>query len=231
MSVFAIGDTHLSFGSDKPMDIFSGWKDFEKRLEENWRAIVKDSDTVVIAGDISWAMNIENAREDFAFLDRLPGTKLIMKGNHDYWWSTKAKADKFFEQNGFSTLKILHNNAYLCSAVAVCGTRGWFFDCEVNEGNKVLLREAMRLQMSIDEAKKTGGEPVVFLHYPPVTSDGKCCREIFDILIKEEIKRCYYGHLHGGSCKNAVNDVYEGVKLSLISGDFLKFCPKLIEYF
>lgn len=229
MSLFAIGDTHLSFGANKPMDIFAGWQDYEKRLEENWRAVVNDTDTVVVAGDITWAMKLPDTLADFRFLDSLPGKKLIMKGNHDYWWSTKTKAEKFFSQNGLTTLGILYNNAYSIGNVAVCGTRGWFFDCEESEGKKVLLREAGRLKASIDAAKKLGGEPVVFLHYPPVSSDGGCCRELFDVLKAEGIKRCYYGHLHGPACRYAVNGEVEGVSLSLISGDFLKFCPKLVE--
>jgi predicted phosphohydrolase len=229
MSLFAIGDIHLSFGADKPMDIFSGWQDYEKRLDENWRAVVKDEDTVVVAGDISWAMRLEDTLPDFRFLDGLPGKKLIMKGNHDYWWSTKTKAERFFMQNGLSTLGILHNNAFRVGNVSVCGTRGWFFDCDEGDANKVLLREAIRLKASIDAAKKLGGEPVAFLHYPPVSSDGSCCRELFDVLKAEGIKRCYYGHLHGSACRYAVNGEFEGVSLSLISGDFLKFCPKLVE--
>jgi predicted phosphohydrolase len=229
MSLFAIGDTHLSFGSDKPMDIFCGWQDYEKRLAENWRATVGRDDTVVIAGDITWAMRLEDTLRDFAFLDDLPGKKLLLKGNHDYWWSTKKKAETFFLQNGFSSLGILYNNAYRLGGVAVCGTRGWFFDCDEDGGNKIILREAGRLRMSIGAAKKLGGEPVAFLHYPPVSSDGSHCREILDVLKDEGIKRCYYGHLHGPSCRYAVNGKVEGIKFSLISGDFLGFCPKLVE--
>lgn len=226
MSLYAIGDTHLSFGTDKPMDIFRGWQNFEERLEKNWNSLVTENDTVVVAGDISWAMNIEGAKEDFRFLDKLNGRKLIMKGNHDYWWSTKKKADTFFEENGFGTLDILFNNAYRFGDVSVCGTRGWFYDGE--KDNKVLLREAGRLRMSINEAKKLGGEPVVFLHYPPLNQE-KVCEEIYSVLVEEGIKRCYYAHLHGASQNFAFTGERDGIKFSLISGDFLNFCPKLIE--
>lgn len=226
MSLFAIGDTHLSFSSDKPMDVFKGWQNFEERLEKNWNSVVENDDTVVIAGDISWAMNLEEAKEDFAFLDSLNGKKLIMKGNHDYWWSTKNKADNFFEINGFSSLNVLFNNAYRIGDVSVCGTRGWFYDGEKDK--KVLLREAGRLRMSIAEAKKLGGEPVVFLHYPPLNRDA-VCEEIFGVLKEEKIKRCYYAHLHGSSHNFAFTGVRDGIKFSLISGDFLNFCPKLVE--
>ena len=226
MSLFAIGDPHLSFTADKPMDIFRGWQNYEERLEKNWKKLITEEDTVVVAGDISWAMNLEDAVEDFRFLDSLPGQKLIMKGNHDFWWSTKKKSEEFFEENGFETLKILHNNAYRIGDVTVCGSRGWFFDCGGDK--KVINREAQRLRLSIEEGKKLGGELIVFLHYPPVNTQEKC-EEIFNVLKEEKISRCYYGHLHGYSCQSAVNGEYEGIKFSLISADFLEFCPKLVE--
>ena len=145
MSLFAIADTHLSLSADKPMDIFEGWSDYQSRLEKNWRAVVADGDTVVIPGDVSWAMGIEKAAADFAFLNGLPGRKIIMKGNHDYWWTTMRKMEKFLSENGFDTISILHNNAYRVGDIAVCGTRGWFFDAEQDADKKVLLREAGRL--------------------------------------------------------------------------------------
>ena len=152
MSIFAIGDTHLSFSCDKPMDIFRGWDDYVERLEKNWRAIVTDDDTVVIAGDISWAMKLYEAKEDFTFLENLPGRKIIMKGNHDYWWQTKKKLDEFIKENGFNTIDIMFNNAFRVGDYAICGSRGWFYDAEKDADMKVLRREAGRLQMSIDEA-------------------------------------------------------------------------------
>ena len=141
MSLFAIADTHLSFGTDKPMNVFSGWQDYEKRLEKNWNAVVTERDTVVIAGDISWGMKLEDTLEDFLFLNKLNGTMIITKGNHDYWWSTKSKTEKFLKENGIESIKILFNNAYKVDNVAVCGTRGWFFDCSKDEDQKVLARE------------------------------------------------------------------------------------------
>lgn len=228
MSLFAIADTHLSFGADKPMDIFRGWENYEERLEKNWRAVVNDSDTVVIPGDISWAMSLDGAREDFAFLDSLPGQKLILKGNHDYWWNTRTKIEKFWEENGFTTLHLVHNSAYKVGDFCVCGTRGWFYDAEKDADKKVILREAGRLRASIGEAKKLGGEPIVFLHYPPLSLTATC-DELLSVLEEEGIKRCYYGHLHGASKYRAFTDERNGVKFSLISGDFLEFCPKIIE--
>ena len=228
MSIFALGDTHLSWSCNKPMDIFRGWQNYEERLRKNWENVVKEDDTVIVAGDISWAMNMDEAKEDFRFLDSLPGTKLIMKGNHDFWWSTKKKSETFFEENGFKTLKILHNNAYKIGSFAVCGSRGWFFDCPGEKDKKVISREAKRLEMSIEEAKKLGGEIIVFLHYPPLMMNEKC-EEIVNVLKENEIKRCFYAHLHGSSCKSAVTGEVDGVKYSLISADHLEFCPKLIE--
>ena len=226
--LYTIADTHLSISTGKTMNIFNGWTDYEQRLEKNWRHLVTDNDTVVIPGDISWCMNMDEGYEDFKFLDSLPGRKIILKGNHDYWWQTKKKADDFFQKNNFTTLNILHNNAYTCGNIAICGTRGWFFDAEDDENKKVVLREAGRLRASITEAKKTGLEPVVFLHYPPVSRDRQC-EEIYNVLLEEGIKRCYYGHLHSYAHATAVTGKNkDGITFSLISGDFLEFCPLLV---
>lgn len=230
MSIFTIADTHLSFSCDKPMDIFGGWSDYVSRLEKNWRAIVSDKDTVVIPGDISWAMSLQGAEEDFRFLHNLPGEKIILKGNHDYWWNTKKKMDAFLEEKGFDTIRILHNNAFRVGGYVLCGTRGWFYDAEKSADMKVLLREASRLERSIEEGEALGGELIVFLHYPPVMQMGKC-QEIFDVLTKHNIKRCYYGHLHGESTRKSITETVDGVKLSLISADFLAFSPQLVEKF
>ena len=227
--MFAIADTHLSFGTDKPMDVFHGWEEYEKRLAENWRSIVSPDDTVVIAGDISWGMDLAQTLPDFRFLHELPGRKIILKGNHDFWWSTKKRAETCFAENGLDTLSVLFNNAYRVGDIAVCGTRGWLADSAGEDDRKVLLREVGRLRMSIDAAADTGGEPVVFLHYPPVNADGTWCPEILETLREAGVRRCYYGHLHGASCKNAVNAESHGIRLQLISCDFLRFVPILVE--
>ena len=174
MALYVIADLHLSLGADKPMDVFPGWKDYVQRLEKNWTALVKPEDTVVVAGDISWAMRLEDAAADFAFLNGLPGEKLLLKGNHDYWWSTRSKIDAFFQEQGFSTLRILHNCAYRVGDVAVCGTRGWLYNSETAEDKKIVAREAGRLLASLAEGEKLGGEPMVFLHYPPVYDSMEC---------------------------------------------------------
>lgn len=229
MALYAISDLHLSLGEDKPMDVFPGWKDYVARLEENWKSTVNTGDTVVIAGDISWAMRLEDTVEDFSFLNSLPGEKILLKGNHDYWWSTRNKMDSFLSSNGFESLHILHNDAYLVGDKSVCGSRGWLCGSSTEEDRKIISREAGRLQTSIDAAKKLGGEPVAFLHYPPVY-DGALSEEIMDVLVKENIRRCYFGHIHGRyASRRALLESCRGVGLSLISCDFVGFTPVLIS--
>lgn len=226
MSVFAISDTHLSFGTDKPMDSFPGWNDYVEKIEKNWNSIVTADDTVVVAGDISWAMNFDELVADFKFLDSLNGTKIIIKGNHDYWWNTARKMNNFISENGFETIKILFNNSYEADGISICGSRGWALDVEDEHDEKVLNREVGRLRLSLDSA--TNENKIVFLHYPPVTID-KQCDEIVDVLKEYGIKKCYYGHLHGIAARYAVDDVVDGIKFSLISCDKLGFTPKLIR--
>ena len=227
MSLFAIADPHLSLDADKSMEVFRGWQDYVARLEANWRAVVGEEDTVVIAGDLSWGMSLAGALRDMQFLHSLPGRKLLLKGNHDYWWSTRRKMDTFFEEHGLHSLQIVHNDAALVEGIAVCGTRGWFFDAEEDADKKVVLREAGRLRTSIQAAKALGGEPVAFLHYPPVTQSARC-EEMMRVLEDEGIRRCYYGHLHGPATRPAVTGEREGIRFSLISADYLSFCPKLV---
>lgn len=228
MALFVIADLHLSLGTDKPMDGFKGWQDYVSRLEENWRSIVKPEDTVVIAGDISWAMKLEDSLADFTFINSLPGEKIIMKGNHDYWWSTRNKIDNFFAQNGLNTLHILHNGAYRVGDRAICGTRGWLYNSETEEDKKIVNREVGRLVASLEEGKKLGGELTAFLHYPPVY-DIMECREILDTLVEYDVKQCYFGHIHGQyAAKKALVGEYRGVHMHLISCDYVNFCPVLI---
>lgn len=225
MSLYTIGDPHLSFGVDKPMDIFQGWGNYVEKLKENWLEIVGEDDTVVIAGDISWGMTLDEALLDFKFIDSLPGKKIILKGNHDYWWNTKTKIEKFFAANDITTISVLFNNAYLVENFAVCGTRGWYYDAHAAHDEKVLNREVGRLKMSIESALKLDGEPVVFLHYPPAFADGEC-PEIMNVLLEYDIKRCYYGHLHGKRISSlAVTGNYKGIEFKLVSCDNTQFKP------
>ena len=174
MSVFVIADLHLSLDGKKPMDVFPGWNDYVSRLEKNWRAIVSPEDTVVIAGDVSWAMKLEDGERDFAFLHALPGKKLLLKGNHDYWWSTRKKIETFFLERGFSSLSLVHNNAVPVDDIAVCGTRGWLYNAATPEDVKIVNREVGRLTASLNEAEALGLRPVVFLHYPPLYDGQRC---------------------------------------------------------
>lgn len=228
MSLFAIADTHLSFGTNKPMDSFPGWENYTDRLKENWNKIIDNDDFVVIAGDISWAMNFDELKSDFDFINKLNGKKIILKGNHDYWWNTMSKMNKFIEENQFDTITILHNSAFDFDDFSVCGSRGWFFDSEEEHNEKVLNREVMRVKTSIECAKND--EKIVFLHYPPVT-ENQCCDEILNLLKENGIKKCYYGHLHGGAAKYAFDDNFDGIDFKLISADRLKFVPLLIKKF
>ncbi len=227
MALFATADLHLSLGADKPMDIFSGWQNYLQKIENNWRALIKEEDTVVIAGDISWAMKLTSTAEDFAFLHSLPGKKIILKGNHDYWWETRRKMEGFIEQSGFSSLSILFNNCFAYGDYAICGSRGWSYDCPQSE-QLVLLRECGRLQTSLEAAKAEGLTPIVFLHYPPVYGDYRC-DEIMEVLHRFDVPRCYYGHLHGHSHQRAVIGCYEGIEMRLIAADFCSFAPVLVE--
>lgn len=226
MSLFAIADTHLSFGTDKPMDSFVGWNDYVSRLEKNWNSVVGNDDTVVIAGDISWAMNFDELRTDFDFINSLNGEKIIIKGNHDYWWNTARKMNAFIEENHFDTIKILFNNSYTVEGVSICGSRGWMFGSEEEHDEKILRREVNRIKLSLDSAQCD--EKIMFLHYPPITTDTKC-DEILELLHQYGIKKCYYGHLHGVAAKLAVDDVINGIEFNLISCDRLGFMPKLIR--
>ncbi len=219
MSLYVIADLHLSFGTDKPMDIFGGWEDYVQKIKKNWISKVDDCDTVVIPGDISWGMDLEEARPDFEFLDKLPGKKILLKGNHDYYFSTKNKIDKFFRENGFKSLNFLSNNSYEYGKYSICGTRGWVNEPGQAADSKILKREAGRLKLSLDSAK---GEPIVFLHYPPIFRGSETV-EILNVLRQYKIKRVYYGHLHGRSCKYAVEGVVDGIYYKLISSDYLKF--------
>ena len=226
MALYAIGDTHLSLSSDKPMDVFGGgWLGYVEKLKEGFSQISPE-DTVVLCGDLSWGMSLEEAREDFAFLNELPGRKVMLKGNHDYWWNTASKMNKFFQENGFDTLNILHNNCILYGDVALCGTRGWFYEEDRGEHSaKVFNRELMRLEASLKAAGER--EKLCFLHYPPLYQ-GYRCQEIIDLLHRYEVKRCYYGHLHGGSHRLAVCGMRDGVEYGLVAADYLRFKPEKI---
>ncbi len=225
MALYAIGDLHLSLGTDKPMDVFGGaWVGYMDKLREGL-SVIKPEDTTVLLGDLSWALDMEGAAADFAFINAIPGRKIILKGNHDYWWTTATKFYKFCAENGFENMFILNNNCHFYEETALCGTRGWFFEEDAAAGShndKIFKRELIRLETSL----KAAGEHEIycFLHYPP-RYRGYECPEILELLKRYRATLCCYGHLHGDSHKLAVEGLYDGVDFRLCAADFLKFRP------
>lgn len=206
------------------MNVFGDrWENHADKLLRGF-SCVKDEDLTVLCGDLSWGMSLEDAREDFLFIDRLPGKKLIVKGNHDFWWSTAAKARRFFSDNGITTIDILHNNCFLYEDTAICGTRGWFYEEETGDAHdrKIMLREVGRLRTSLEAAGDR--EKIVFLHYPPIYQKYEC-PEILALLKDHGVKLCCYGHIHGKGCRLAFNGWRNGTEYRLLSADHLDFTP------
>ncbi len=229
--LFTIADVHLSGSVDKPMNVFGEkWDGYEARLSENWKAVVGPSDTVVMPGDISWGMDMEEAMADFSFLDALPGRKLIGKGNHDYWWTSVSKMKKALDAAGIRTIDFLYNTAYQVGDFSVCGTKGYLTDTEESDEQnaKIINREFARLELSLAAGAKLGGEPVVFLHYPPVTATFKNDPYI-DLMLRFGVKKCYYGHIHGAGHRAAFTGKYRGIEFSLIAADYIEFYPVFIK--
>ena len=244
MSLYVISDLHLSTNENtgKSMEVFGPrWQNYISRLERNWRAVITDEDTVVIAGDISWAMTMEEALPDLKFIDSLPGRKIIGKGNHDFWWSTVSKMRRFFEQNSITTIDILYNSAIETDEFIICGSRGWFNDesrqntvgSTEPDYEKIVHREAMRLKMSLEEGPRikkengSGKELLAFLHFPPVYADF-ICREIINVLHQYGIKNCFYGHVHGNYFMPRTLE-FEGIDFIMTASDFLSFAPMPIH--
>jgi predicted phosphohydrolase len=235
MALFVLSDPHLAIANgSKSMEAFgSRWQDYISRMEKNWRTVVGENDTVILPGDISWAMTLDEALKDFAFLDRLPGRKLIGKGNHDFFWTTAAKMNRFFEENGFTTIGILYNNAHRVENMIVCGTRGWFLEEKQQKTvgevdyEKIVNREVGRLRLSLDAARALRCEEpleiVPFLHFPPLFGDFEC-REITALLAEYGIRRCYYGHIHTPAVTSAPLEK-DGIRYILCAADHLHFTP------
>ena len=227
MALYAIGDLHLCVGAPKPMDVCGGaWVGYMDKLREGMKCIGPE-DTTVLMGDLSWALDLESAKADFSWINAIPGRKIILKGNHDYWWSTAAKFQKFCLESGFENLHILNNNCFDYQGYAICGTRGWNYEEKraTAHDEKVFKRELIRLEASL---KAAGGTPkLVFLHYPP-RNKGYECPEILELLHRYEVRRCFYGHLHGPSHKLALEGTWDNVEYALLAADFINFCPKKI---
>jgi predicted phosphohydrolase len=197
-----------------------------ERLKEGFSE-VREEDTVILCGDLSWGMSLQEAEKDFAFLDHeLPGEKWILKGNHDYWWGTANKMNSFFQEKGFTHLHILHNNCTLYGETALCGTRGWFFEENGSpHWEKVFNRELIRLEASLKAAAER--EKICFLHYPPLYK-GYRCEEIIELMTRYGVKACYYGHLHGPSHRLAIQGMQDEINYQLVAADFIGFKPKKI---
>ena len=227
MSIYVMGDLHLSFGMNKPMDIFGvNWEDHYKKIENDWLNKVNDNDLVVLPGDFSWAMDLNDTIEDFKYLSKLPGKKLLLKGNHDYWWGTLKKMKEFMETNNFKDIDFIQNNSFLFDDKIIVGTRGWIYDNKL-ENIKILKREKIRLEMSFNDAIHKYGndkEIIVFMHYPPFGKEIVPLEyDLKEVLKNYNVKKCFYGHLHGESCLDATQGNIDNITYKLISSDYLDF--------
>lgn len=229
MSIYTIGDLHLSFKENKPMNIFGdNWNDYENKIAKDWKSKVKDEDLVILPGDFSWATYLKDTDEDFKFINNLPGKKLLLKGNHDYWWDTLTKMRNFIKNKNFNNIDFICNNSYEFENCIISGTRGW------NQGDneediKIFKREAIRLELSLEDGIKRFGndkEIIVFTHYPPITKVNLAqnqTNEILEILKKYKIKKCYYAHLHSTAIQDAVEGEHFGINFKLVSADGVDF--------
>ena len=230
MSIFVMADTHLSSSVPKPMDIFgSRWNNWTEKIIENWKKDIKAEDTVLIPGDISWGMTLEEALEDLKIIDSLPGKKIISKGNHDYWWNTYRKNELFFKENNLNSINMLYNNSFLVENTVIVGSRGWFLD-EKNapkntEFEKIALREVGRFKLSLKDAEKYTDykKKIAIFHFPPIFGEF-IFKELIEALKENDIKECYFGHIHGVYDIELQNE-YEGINFYNISADFLNFKP------
>ena len=228
MALFAIGDLHLSLGSDKPMDVFGGgWENYIEKITYGFSLLGTD-DICVLCGDNSWAMTLEGSLEDFAFINGLPGKKIILKGNHDYWWGTTAKMKSFLVRNGIENIEILHNNCFFYDGIAICGTRGWLAEGEADKehNQKIMARENTRLRASL-QAAGDAREKLCFFHYPPRYKD-MVCYDIVETMNEFGVKRCWYGHIHSYGHRYAVRGEAEGIVYEMVSADFVDFVPQKI---
>lgn len=229
MSIYVIADLHLSFEKEKPMSIFGdNWENHANKIKNNWKNKVTNNDYVILPGDFSWAMHLKETYKDFQYLNELPGKKILLKGNHDYWWTTLKNMREFVKENNFENIDFLYNNSYLVEDKIIVGTRGWNI-LDTDNSKKMIKRECNRLELSLkDGIEKYGNqrEIIAFMHYPPVTQSllsNNGGSEFIDLMKKYNIKRCYYGHLHGQAHKDAIEGNVEGIELKLISADYLDF--------
>ena len=228
MAIYAIGDLHLSVAAKKPMDVFSGWDNHAEKLIENWNNKIKPEDTVVLVGDTSWGMTLAEAIPDFRLIHKLPGQKIIIKGNHDYWWASMTKMSETLEKYEFDSIRFLHNNSYFVQDVHICGSRGWIFENGQPHDEKIVRREAGRIEASLKSRGPEQGETILFLHYPP-TYAGQTLEPYITLMQTYGVSRCCYGHIHGAGHKYAVKGLCRGIEFTMISSDYLSFDPALIK--
>ena len=228
MSIYVIGDLHLSLKHPKPMDIFgANWENHDIKIKQDWLSQVKENDLVVLPGDFSWETYLNETDVDFDFINKLPGKKLLLKGNHDYWWTTLNSMRNYLKENNFFNIDFIYNNSYEYNDFLIAGTRGWSVKEEGNE--KMLNRECIRLELSLQDAVKNYGsekEIIVFMHYPPITNqdlEQNKENDFITIMKKYNVKKCYYGHLHANSINDAVEGNYFGIDFKLVSSDGLNF--------
>ena len=228
MAIYTISDLHLSLNKEKPMDIFGeNWTEHSEKIKKDWQKKVKDNDIVLMPGDFSWAMNLKETYDEFKYLEELPGKKILLKGNHDYWWETLTKMRRYLKENNFKTIDFLHNNSYLHENTIIAGTRGWIISDDADD-KKIFERELGRLELSIQDGIKNYGEEkeiIVCMHYPPITNKeiNEQERKLLNILKKYNVKKCIYGHLHGESQKHGLAGYVEGIEFILASADYLNF--------
>lgn len=229
MSIYVIADLHLSLRRPKPMDIFGeNWAGHEEKIKENWIKNVNENDLVILPGDFSWETYLEDTKLDFEYLNNLPGKKLMLKGNHDYWWTTLTNMRKFLKENKYENIDFIYNNSYEFEDKILCGTRGWSIADEEND-QKLINRELIRLELSLKDGVDKYGEDkeiIVFMHYPPITKakiESEQEMKFVELMKKYNVKRCYYGHLHGTSIKDAIEGIVEGIQFKLISADGVDF--------
>lgn len=229
MAIYVIGDLHLSFNANKPMDIFGKtWQNYEEKIKQDWLSKVKKEDTVILPGDFSWAMYLDETEKDFEFINNLPGKKILLKGNHDYWWSTVTSMRKYIDSKEFKNIDFLYNNSYEFENKIIAGTKGWNIS-EDQEDIRLTKREVARLELSIKDGISKYGEDkeiIVFMHYPPITKakiNTNQEMEFINLMKKYNVKRCYYGHLHGASIHDAIEGEYDGIIFKLVSADGVNF--------
>jgi predicted phosphohydrolase len=228
MALFAIGDLHLSLAAEKPMDVFGGgWDGYVEKIKSGFE-VVSDDDVCVLCGDLSWGMSLPDCLADFEFIGRLPGKKIILKGNHDYWFSTAKSAKDFFAKNNIPNIDILNNNSFIYENKAICGTRGWLFDEEHDSAHnaKIMAREVLRLEASLKSAP-ADMEKLCFFHYPP-RFNNYVSTEMISVMEKYGVKRCWYGHIHGHAHRLAVQREVDGIEYRMISADYVNFVPQKI---